>query len=130
MTVVVHGYREFDKATRMADKDVYKETRQAFRKVAEGVRDDGQSLFSSYGQTASQRTTHAYSARRYRVKTRARGVDVEQTLKRTTGQHPEYGGVQMRRGLVPALDQNRGQLRLRTEKAMDDVVHSFYRRTL
>jgi hypothetical protein len=137
MTLVLRGYKEFYSALKHADKDVKVAALAAFKLVGEDIREDGQRLFSNYGSAAAgatsyggTRASHADSATGYKVKVRARGVDVEQTKRRTTGLHPEYGGAQMRHGLEPALDNNRLELKVRMEQAMDEVVRIFEKRTI
>lgn len=49
--------------------------------------------------------THTFTAEGFKVRIRVAGeVDVEQTRRRTTGLHPEYGGLMMTKGLIPARD--------------------------
>lgn len=123
MTVVVKGYREFNRALRHADKDLRREIREAFREVADDVRDEGRERFSRYGATSSHRRSHAYSASRYRTIVRQTGVNVEQTLRKSNRKHPEYGIAQMKHGLLPAMLANRGNLSRRAEAALQKVIH-------
>lgn len=55
-----------------------------------------QDLFSNYD---------VHSAMGYKIRVRARGVAVEQSLRRTTGEHPFFGTLQMEQALVPALER-------------------------
>ena len=68
--------------------------RPALKKAAEPVRAEAASRFARYDPR---------SAAGYKVRVRARGVAVEQSLKRTTGLHPQFGSLQMRQALLPAL---------------------------
>ena len=128
MAAIVSGYKEFMKATQYAGRDVKREVRQAFRKVGAEVREDAERNFSRYGSSSSARRTHTMSAAGYRVSVRQRGVEVESARRKTTGRHPEYGVVQMRRGLIPAKESNEPMARARMERAMDEVVQIFERR--
>jgi hypothetical protein len=128
MAVVVQGYREFLKATQYAPKDVKKQVRDAFRKTGRAVRDDAERNFSAYGATADARRSHSLSADGYRVAVRQTGVDIESSRRKTTGRHPEYGDVQMRRGLIPAARENTPWMVARMELAMEEVVDLFERR--
>jgi hypothetical protein len=114
----VKGYREFLRAASQAEKESKKEVRAALREAAEPVRAEAASLFS----TISQR-----SAAGYRVRVRQRGVSVEQSLRKTTGQHPEFGALQMRRALIPALERKQGEIERRMEHAIDRIADHFER---
>jgi hypothetical protein len=96
--VRVRGLRELQRDFRKMGGILPRETKEALRKSAEPVRAEAQSLFSPIS---------AESAAGYRVAVRARGVAVEQRKGRTTGQHPEFGALQMRRALLPALELRR-----------------------
>lgn len=105
-TIHVEGLRGLLRATDQAGKDTKKLVRSEIRKVAEPVRDEARNLFDEYSSK---------SASRYGISVRKVGtVSVEQRLRRTTGQRPDFGRLQMRKALVPALN----------EKA-DEVVEKF-----
>lgn len=127
--LIVEGYSQLARALHDAPKDVQREARAVFALVGKKVRDDGEKLFSSYGSAAAgstsfggNRASHADSAQGYRVRVRTRGVEVEQTKRKTTGRHPEYGAAQMRHGLLPALAKNTPVAYAATEAAMRDVA--------
>ena len=65
------------------------------------------------------------SARGYRIRVRQRGIAVEQSLRKTTGKHPEFGALQMRRALVPSLKANEHQVEQDFEHALDLVCDHF-----
>jgi hypothetical protein len=111
-TVVVHGYKELVKASALADKQLRKEMRDTFRAVGEPVRSQAAVRFA---------TVDARSAAGYRTRVRQRGVIVEQSLRKTTGKHPEYGALQMRRALMPALADQEPETIRRFEEAVDHV---------
>ena len=116
--VRLKGYREFMRATSLAEKSAGKEVRAAFTEAAEPVRVSATTRMSPIDER---------SAAGYRVVVRRRGVAVEQRLRRTTGQHPEYGRLQMRRALIPALAENINQIEQRMEKAIDRIADRFER---
>lgn len=104
--VRVKGATELERAFRQVRKEVLSELRPALRQIGELVRADAQARFQPY-DTAS--------AAGYKVRVRARGVAVEQSKKRTTGLRPDYGALQMRRALVPALDDKESEVLARVE---------------
>lgn len=93
-TVRVRGLTDLRRDLRRAGSELAKDTRKALKEAADPVRREAQFRFAG---------TNARSAAGYRVAVRARGVAVEQRLRRTTGQHPEWGSLQMRTALLPAL---------------------------
>lgn len=109
----VRGLTEFLKALGKADKETKKIVRARLRKAAEPVRRDAIRRFSSID---------ARSARSYRTVVRARGISVEQSKRKTTGKHPEYGALQMDVALIPALEANRGRVNHELEQAADDIA--------
>lgn len=90
----IHGLAELDRSFKQLRREVLKELRPELRKAGELVRAEGQSLFSRISER---------SAAGYKVRVRQRGVAVEQTLARVTGLRGDYGALQMRVGLEPAL---------------------------
>ena len=115
-TLRVHGYKEFMRATAQADKETKKLVRNTLRQVGDIVR-----------QEATHRFSHvdAHSAGGYRTRVRQRGIAVEQSLRRTTGLHPEWGAIQMRLALVPAVEANEARLERDTEQALGVMAHHF-----
>jgi hypothetical protein len=107
--VRVKGYRECARAARRAGNATNKEVRAAFKQVGEPVRADATRKFS---------LVDARSAAGFVVRVRAKGIAVEQRIKRKTGKRGDYGSLQMRRALIPALHENESKL----EKAMNDAI--------
>lgn len=114
--VRVKGLRELQRALKDADKELRLAVRAELREAGEIVRREGQALFERYSPK---------SAAGYRVRVRMRGVAVEQSLRRTTGQHPEFGRLQLREALEPALDAKEGEVMGRLEEALDNVADRF-----
>jgi F0F1-type ATP synthase membrane subunit b/b' len=118
-TVRVHGYREFQRAAKNAPKDIKRETRKAFARVGDLVKDEAAQLFESID---------ARSAAGFKTRVRQRGVAVEQSLRKTTGTRPDFGGTQMRVALVPALEEKEDEVERELEDAIDTVADLFVRR--
>ena len=135
MTVVVKNYREFLRACDLAGKETRKAMRAELRLAGGLVRDDAQVKFSRYGTAGAgqlnfggSRASHADSAAGYRVRVRQRGVEVEQSLRKTTGKHPEYGSAQMRHGLIPAAKAKEPEFVAGVEAAISVICDRFERR--
>lgn len=113
--IVVHGQRETSAAFRACGGDLNRRYRGWLRDAGEPVRSEASALFSA---------VDARSAAGYRVKVRARGVAVEQTLRRTTGEHGGYGALQMRLALIPALDANENRVVEVLERGVDGIARA------
>jgi hypothetical protein len=111
-TVRVKGLRELQAAFRKMDKELGKELRDELREAGKIVQQEATSRFSH---------VDARSAAGYKVRVRARGVAVEQSLRRTTGQHAQYGALQMRRALQPALESKEGAVVDRLDRMLDKL---------
>lgn len=114
--VRVNGYREFVRAAKRTSRVAPKEIRDALRDVGEVVRVDAADRFA---------TVDAGSAAGYRVRVRQRGVAVEQSIRRTTGEHPEFGALQMREALIPAGEENSREIDERMQQALEDIADYF-----
>jgi hypothetical protein len=115
-TLVVHGYRDLMRGLATADKESKRRIRSTFRAVGDTVRADATTRFAS---------VDARSAAGYRTRVRQRGIVVEQSLTKTTGQHPEWGSRQMRQALLPALMENQDEMNESLERALDQVADHF-----
>lgn len=124
-TVRVSGYREFLRASDRAGKESKKFARTAYREVGNLVRDEARDRIRSEGTLPASSEKTAAGLRTY---VRQRGISVEQSLRRTTGKHPEYGSWQMRHGLIPALDAKTGEVLNATDEALDKIADHFYGR--
>jgi hypothetical protein len=107
------------RAFQQADKDSRKELRAALRDVGHIVRRDAASLL------VREDPKHARSAAGYKVYVRQRGVSVEQSLRRTTGNHPEFGKFQARHALFPAAEENRDEVEREFVHALEKVEFRF-----
>lgn len=115
-TLQVKGYTDFQRALRAAEKDDRLAVRGVFRHVGDQVKRDA---------VQEVNPVDAKSAAGYRTYVRQRGVGVEQSLRKTTGLHPEWGAWQMRHALVPALQANEEDTKRRIELALDQVADHF-----
>ena len=115
-TIVVKGYKEFLRAAKDAGTATNHEVRAAFRRSGEIVRQDAATRLAKYSTV---------SAAGLKVRVRQRGVAVEQSLRKTTGFHPQYGSLQMRKSLLPALASKEPEVEAEFEKALDEVKRVF-----
>lgn len=115
-TLRVTGLTTFIRACDRAGPDTKKEVRSAFRDVGTDVQQEAARLFDRYDER---------SAAGYRVSVRQTGVSVYQSIRKTTGTRPDYGALQMRRALLPALAAKESATDARFELAMDRVADNF-----
>ena len=115
-TLIVRGLNEFMVACDNADKQTKKAVRATFRQVGNIVKDDAKDRLSGLSRK---------SADGYRTYVRRRGVSVEQSLRKTTGTRPDWGAVQMRKALEPALAEQEETVVDAFQEAMGTVVELF-----
>jgi len=114
--LIVRGYREFLRATDQAEKKSKKFVRDNFREVGEVVREPAADQLGDLSEK---------SAAGLRTIVRRTGVSVEQTLRRTTGKRPDWGALQMRRILIPTVEDKEREIEDRLEKALDKIADHF-----
>jgi hypothetical protein len=115
-TLRIVGYREFMRALVGADRRTKKAVRDVLRRSGDAVKSDAAGRIAPKdGRTAAG----------YRVAVRQRGVAVNQSLRKTTGQHPEWGSYQMRHALLPALAANEEETVQAMEHALDEIAVIF-----
>jgi hypothetical protein len=119
VTKGIFGPRGMLRACDRAGKESKREGRNAFKEAGDIVRVEATHRFQPID---------ARSAAGYRTRVRQRGVAVEQSLRRTTGEHPEFGSLQMRRALIPALDARSDRVERELEHAIDKVADHFENR--
>lgn len=117
-TLAVKGYKDVIKGLTVADRETRLGTRAIFRQVGDRVKTAATTLFTP---------EDARSAAGYRTRVRQRGIAVEQSLRKTSGLHPEFGALQMRKALVPAVEENEDNLNRDLEAALDQVAAKFNR---
>jgi type VI protein secretion system component VasK len=117
-TLAVKGYRDLLRALRDADRETRLAVRATLLHAGEATR---------AGAAARITAKNAKTAGGYRVRVRQRGVAVEQSLRKSTGIHPEWGAYQMRHALLPALAANAEETDRRMAAALDVVAERFNR---
>lgn len=115
-TLRLDGYREFMVACAQAEPHLRRRAREVFRTVGHSVQ---------RGAASRIAPRNARTAAGYKTVVRQRGIAVEQSLRKTTGGHPEWGGIQMRQALMPALEANEAELLRDLERAIDRVADQF-----
>jgi len=127
-TIVVSGFKELVAATNALIPTERAATREALDKVGEIVRVGGARNLIQYKDSKYQRPRDAVrSASGFKVRVRQRGVEVEQSLRKTTGTHPEWGAAQMKHGLLPSLYEAEPEIVAEFDKAIDKVTIAFNR---
>ena len=92
--------------------------RQSLRDVGDIIKHDVQSFFSPISSK---------TAAGFKTRVRQRGIAVEQSVRKTTGDHPEYGAMQMR-SLIRSARDNEHDIERELERAMDRICREFERR--
>lgn len=113
--VTTHGVQELVRALAQAGAELPKQVRKELRATGNLVRDDARGRFSRYDSR---------SAAGMRTYVRRRGVAVEQSIGRTTGRRPDFGALQMREALVPALEANTEEAFRRFDETVDNVTRA------
>jgi len=114
--LVLHGYKEFLRACTGAEKGIAREVRTILREAGDVVKQAAVEKFDAYD---------VKSAHGFRTVVRARGVSIEQSLRKTTGTRPDFGALQMRKGLLPALAQEETHFEQEMEHALDLIADVF-----
>jgi hypothetical protein len=118
-TIAVRGLKEVIRDFKYLDKPAARRLRESLRHVGDVVKNDAQARFSRFDSR---------SAAGYRTRVRQRGVAVAQSIGKTTGKHPEFGSLQMRKALLPALMTHQDELNRELERALDQISREFERR--
>lgn len=111
-TVRVSGLRQLSRAFRTVDKDLAKELRDELREAARIVSEDATARFQAINPA---------SAAGFKPRSRTAGAFVEQSRRRTTGTRGDYGALQMRTALLPALEAKEGEVIDRVERMLDKI---------
>lgn len=107
-TIRVKGYRETARALGKVNKGAKLALFKGLREAAAPIAADAQSRLSGY---------RGMSTATIRPSAQVRGVYVIQRAKKKTGQHPDFGALQMREGLIPALQAGEGSIEAKVEEA-------------
>ena len=127
-TLVVTGFMEIVAASNALIPAERAAVREALESAGEIVRLAGARDLVAYKADKYGRPQDATrSASGFKVRVRQRGVEVEQSLRKTNGLHPKWGDIQMRHGLLPALYGHIDEITAEVDRAMDKVVVEFNR---
>jgi hypothetical protein len=111
---IIQGNREIARDLRRIERQMQSGVRDELRDLAKPVQQKAAMLASPYsGATAAG----------FKIRLRRFEVTVEQSLRKTTGLRPDYGALQMRRMLEPALEQEQGQIEPQISRMLD-VLHA------
>jgi len=101
VTYRTRGLKEFVRASQHSEREVKLATRKALRKTGDVVKVEARALLSELSPQA---------AGTLRTYVRQRGVAVEQSKRKVTGKHPDWGKTQMRHALLPALERKEDEI--------------------
>ena len=114
-TVRVRGLSQTIRAFSVLEKGVRAEILGELRSIAEPVARDSQDLLSGY---------QGISLATIRPRTSVRGAFVTQGARKVTGQRPDFGSLQMRKGLIPALEAHADELEPAVGNALDRLTRA------
>ena len=107
----VTGLRELHRALKNYDDDLKRELEDELRAAGELVTESSRARFVN---------TDARSAAGFKSKVKGFGrVVVQQSRRRTTGRRGDYGSLQMRRALIPAVAENEATVIRHMEGMLD-----------
>jgi hypothetical protein len=107
-TIRVRGYRETARALQRVNKGAKAALYTGLKEAANPIAEDARSRLAGY--TGMKTST-------IRPRANLRGVYVTQGARKTTGLRPDFGSLQMRQGLLPALYSRQDDIVDRVETA-------------
>lgn len=107
---LITGYTDLVVALKKLPRDVELGMRAELKAAGMEVQTDATSRFDRLSEK---------TARNFRTYVRLRGVSVEQALNRTTGRRPDWGALQMKDALIPALNDKQEEVVRRIEAMVD-----------
>lgn len=117
VSVKVSGLRELRRALKGVDADASKGLDAELKGLAESVAEDARGRLSAIDPA---------SAAGIKPKLRGfGGVVVAQTKRKRTGLRPDYGALQMRTALIPALWSNKTDVERRLENLLDGLERRY-----
>ncbi len=114
-TIHVHGVREVNRAFRQIDRQLAKEFGGDLKDAAAPV------VSSAKGKVTRYQGAKVSTIRARRAGAR---VYVEQSAKKVTGLRFDFGALQMRTVLIPALDENANQVFDAVEHVLNKYANS------
>lgn len=112
-TLKVKGYREVTRALNKVDKGTRKAMLDGLKEAAKPVAEDARSKLAGYAGI----NTGSIQPRAV-----ANGVYITQKQGKKTGARPDFGALQMRRGLLPAAYDGQDEFRSRVEDSLDHLI--------
>lgn len=113
MSVKVTGLRQMHRAFKEYDDDLKRELEDELRAAGTIVAATARARFGYID---------ARSAAGFKSKTKGFGrVVVQQSRRKKTGKRPDFGSLQMRRALLPALSENEPQVLRHVENMLDRI---------
>lgn len=114
-TLRVRGLSQTIRAFSVLEKGVRAEILGELKSIAEPVAREAQDLLSEY---------QGLSIRTIRPRSSVRGAFVTQGAKKVTGRRPDFGALQMREGLIPALEAHEPDLEPKVGEALDRLTRA------
>ncbi len=103
VSVEYTGFSQLYTALRDLEPATHAALREGLLEVGAVTRERAVQDFKEYGVGEHLLETHAHTAEGFKTRVRATGiVVVEQSIRKTTGRHPEYGALMMTKALLPA----------------------------
>ncbi len=112
--VTVHGLAELRANLAFYDVDAAKALKEELRAAGDLVRADAQDRLEGVSPKSA-------AGLRVYVRSGSR-VSVEQSLRKTTGRRPDFGTLQMRQGLLPALDDKRAEVAVMVDRSLSSLA--------
>lgn len=114
-TVRVRGLTQTIRAFSVLEKGVRAEILGELRSIAEPVARDAQEKLSGYA---------GISLGTIGPRTSVRGAFVTQRARKVTGRRPDFGSLQMRKGLIPALEEHADDIEPAVGEALDRLTRA------
>jgi hypothetical protein len=112
-TIRVRGYRETASSLGKVNKGAKAALFTGLRAAAAPIAADAQQRLSGY---------RGMSTATIKPSAQVRGVFVIQRARKKTGQHPDFGALQMREGLIPALEAGAVDIEKKVEEAFEALI--------
>ena len=109
----VKGYRECARALNVVNRDAKKVLFAGLRSAAEPIAVDTRGRLSKY---------QGISLGTIKPAARIKGVAIVQRAKKVTGLRPDFGALQMRKGLIPAVQEAEPDIYDRVEAAFEALI--------
>lgn len=113
VTIKVEGLAETVRALQKIDRDAKKELYRGFRNAAKPIATDIKALLERYNEI---------SLKTIRPHARISGVTIEQNKLKVTGERPDFGALQMRKGFIPAATAGIPLIEADVRKAIDELI--------